>query len=110
MHMVYFQGGLCYRGIPAWNQGAARSSPSSVRLLRLSVRSGSGGGVGVDPWVLPSACGCSGQDPELQELICEIRFDLKSWSVDAGELWDNLIYGGVWNALVRYVSNELQSV
>ena len=40
--------------------------------------------------MLPSAGGWSGQDPELQELICEILFDLKSWSVEAGELWDNL--------------------
>jgi hypothetical protein len=55
------------------------------------VRSGKGGGVGVEPWVLPSVGGCSGQDPELQELICEIRFDLKSWSVEAGELWLSLV-------------------
>ena len=42
-------------GIPAWTQGALRSSASSLRLFKLSVLSGRGGGVGVEPCVLPSA-------------------------------------------------------
>lgn len=63
--------------MPAWNQGAARSSPSSARPVRLSDLSGGGGG-GVGP---------AGQEPELLELIWEILFDFVSCSV---ELCDNL--------------------
>lgn len=94
-----------YLGIPAWNQGAARRSPSSGRMTRLSVRSGSGGGVGVAPAnvpvvvvpvVVPGAA-TPGTTPEAgvgpnatpgpptpedtpdeHELIWEMRFDLRS--------------------------------
>lgn len=69
--------GICtYLGMPAWNHGARLSSPSSLRLFRLSVRSGSGGGVGVEPSILPSA-----GTELLDVLICDLRFDLKSASV-----------------------------
>lgn len=74
-----------YLGIPAWNHGAALSSPSSDLLFRLSVLSGNGGGV--ELCVLPSVGG-SGHDPELDELICEIRFALNSSL--AGEFCDSL--------------------
>lgn len=69
-------------GIPAWNQGALRSSASSFRLFRLSVLSGKGGGVGVEPWVLPSA-----GTELLDVLICDLLFDLNSASVpESGQL------------------------
>lgn len=69
-------------GIPAWNQGALRSSASSLRLFRLSVLSGKGGGVGVEPWVLPSA-----GTELLDVLICDLLFDLNSASVpESGQL------------------------
>lgn len=75
-------------GIPAWNQGALRSSASSLRLFKLSVLSGKGGGVGVEPWVLPSA------GTELLEvLICDLLFDLNSVSVpELGELCPILLF------------------
>lgn len=70
-------------GMPAWNQGAARNSPSSEAMAaateeaaaaRLSTLSGRGGGVVVVEL-------SPGPPSELlHELICEILFDLKSFT------------------------------
>lgn len=64
---VYNGRGIKYLGMPAWNQGAARSSPSSALPVRLSTRAGGVGG---------------GMDPPLLELICDILFALISGSVE----------------------------